>query len=622
MKKNKNEEAQEQDEYLVKHSVFNNTRYILSMMHKYKKGLIFLTLLNALMASVSTYLDGFIGKYALDFIQKAIMGTLGGAGQRRYVHVILVLLGIFLVVGIIYAYTDNNIWFNFIYVRMNMCRLRIEKALRMNYQTLEDPKMLDRMEKAMRATGGNNNGVEGMMRNFYYVSLHLISFLFASAILSSLNVFLILFILLISAIQFYLFNRAVQYDKKKTWDELSPYNRKENYLQQIGTDFSYAKEIRIYRMREWLAKKHLDVLNIILEKRFRSTNMWIRYDAFEKITNMIRDAVIYGYLIYRILYTNMDVGNFYLYITSAMNLSNTVISFFKELGNYRRASVETDDFRCFVSLKDSWEERKTQPLPAMSSYEFKFEDVSFRYPNQEVYALRHLNLTIKAGKRLAVVGLNGAGKTTMIKLLLRLYDVTEGRILLNGIDIRDYDKVEYFRLFAPVFQDVKIFAFPISENVSMKDLLHTDCDKAEHTLKQAGFGEKLASLTKGVHTELLKILHDDGVDLSGGEKQKLALARALYKEAPVIVLDEPTAALDALAEYKLYHDFDQLIGEKTAVYISHRLSSTRFCDQIAMFMNGELVEIGTHEELLKKGGEYAKMFQVQAQYYEQKNERG
>ena len=152
--------------------------------------------------------------------------------------------------------------------------------------------------------------------------------------------------------------------------------------------------------------------------------------------------------------------------------------------------------------------------------------------------------------------------------------------------------------------------------------MHTDCDKAEHTLKQAGFGEKLASLTKGVHTELLKILHDDGVDLSGGEKQKLALARALYKEAPVIVLDEPTAALDALAEYKLYHDFDQLIGEKTAVYISHRLSSTRFCDQIAMFMNGELVEIGTHEELLKKGGEYAKMFQVQAQYYEQKNERG
>ncbi|MDE6745842.1 MAG: ABC transporter ATP-binding protein/permease, partial [Oscillospiraceae bacterium] len=219
------------------------------------------------------------------------------------------------------------------------------------------------------------------------------------------------------------------------------------------------------------------------------------------------------------------------------------------------------------------------------------------------------------GEKLAVVGLNGAGKTTFIKLLLRLYDVTEGRILLNGTDIRSFDRAEYFKMFAPAFQDVTVFAFPMSENVSMSEPFNTDKDRAEKMLRSAGLGEKIDSLEKGVDTELLKVLYDDGVDLSGGEKQKLALARALYKDSKIIVLDEPTAALDALAEYRLYQSFDGMIGKKTAVYISHRLSSTRFCDRVAMFAKGEMVETGTHEELMELDGEYAEMFRVQAQYY-------
>ena len=214
-----------------------------------------------------------------------------------------------------------------------------------------------------------------------------------------------------------------------------------------------------------------------------------------------------------------------------------------------------------------------------------------------------------------MVGLNGAGKTTFIKLLMRLYDVKEGRILCNGIDIREFDRAEYYRLFAPAFQEVEVFAFQLSENVSMRVAEETDKTLAEQYIRDAGMGEKLDSLPKGMDTELLKVLYDDGVDLSGGEKQKLALARALYKNAPIVVLDEPTAALDALAEYRLYQSFNEMIGSRTAVYISHRLSSTRFCDNIAMFIAGEMVEYGTHEELLEKNGAYAEMFRVQAQYY-------
>ena len=213
------------------------------------------------------------------------------------------------------------------------------------------------------------------------------------------------------------------------------------------------------------------------------------------------------------------------------------------------------------------------------------------------------------------MGLNGAGKSTFIKLLMRLYEPTEGEILLNGVNISEYDKRSYYGLFAPVFQDVELFAFPLAENVSMQSPEKTDRQLAEKCLVSAGFGDKLADLPNGVDTEILKVIYDDGVDLSGGEKQKLALARSLYKGAPVVVLDEPTAALDAIAESRLYNDFDKLTGGKTAVYISHRLSSTQFCSNVAMFRDGELCEYGTHESLMKKDGAYAEMFRLQAQYY-------
>jgi len=279
-----------------------------------------------------------------------------------------------------------------------------------------------------------------------------------------------------------------------------------------------------------------------------------------------------------------------------------------------------DDFRSFMDFDKKEENSRTvtskvQPLPKFDFYEFTFENVSFSYPKAEKPALKNLSLTVKAGERLAVVGLNGAGKSTFIKLLLRLYEPSEGRILLNGTDIREYDKEEYYRIFGPVFQDVNLFAFPLAENVSMKSPADTDKQRAKKCLEDAGLSEKLTELSQGVDTEILKVIHDDGVDLSGGEKQKLALARALYKDAPVVVLDEPTAALDALAEAKLYQDFDKLIGNKTAVYISHRLSSTQFCAHVAMFKDGEMIEYGTHESLLAQDGAYAEMFRIQARYY-------
>ena len=275
---------------------------------------------------------------------------------------------------------------------------------------------------------------------------------------------------------------------------------------------------------------------------------------------------MYVWLIQNVISKKLTVGEFTLYLTSAVTLFESLKRVLAEISNLFSRSLEVDDFRSFLNIQCN-ETDQGEQVPDRKKYSFTFHNVSFQYPKSEKFALKGLNLTIKAGERLAVVGLNGAGKSTMIKLLLRLYEPTEGEILLNGVDIKKYNKQSYYRLFAPVFQDFSIFAFPINENVSMKSPKETEKERAEQALIKAGLEEKITELPKGSDTELLKIIYEDGTDLSGGEKQKLALARALYKNAPVVVLDEPTAALDALAESRLYQDFDET-NKKKPLFIS------------------------------------------------------
>jgi ATP-binding cassette subfamily B protein len=250
-------------------------------------------------------------------------------------------------------------------------------------------------------------------------------------------------------------------------------------------------------------------------------------------------------------------------------------------------------------------------------YEVEFRDVSFKYPGSDLWALRHVNMKFKVGKRLAIVGENGSGKTTFIKLLCRLYDPQEGQILLNGIDIRKYRYDDYMNIFSIVFQDFQLVCQPLGNNVAGS--MEYDRERVEKALRDAGFGERLASLEKGLDTFVYKNLTEDGVDVSGGEAQKIAIARALYKDAPFIILDEPTAALDPIAEAEIYSKFNDISGDKTAIYISHRLSSCKFCDEIAVFHNGSVIQQGTHDGLLADTtGKYHELWHAQAQYYTEK----
>lgn len=268
----------------------------------------------------------------------------------------------------------------------------------------------------------------------------------------------------------------------------------------------------------------------------------------------------------------------------------------------------------FLEISDEMYKGKL-PLEKRSDnqYQIEFKDVSFKYPGTEHYALRHFSMKLRIGEKLAIVGMNGSGKTTMIKLLCRLYDPDEGEILLNGVDIRKFKHEEYSRLFSVVFQDYQLFSFLLGENVAVSS--DYDEERVRKCLEDAGLGERLKALPQGIHTYLYKD-YEDGVEFSGGEAQKVAIARAIYKTAPFVLLDEPTAALDPLAEYEIYKSFDQIVGDKTAIYISHRLSTCRLCDKIAVFHEGRLIQQGSHEQLVQdQAGKYYEMWSSQAQYY-------
>ncbi len=651
----------------TKYGILSNIKFVMGALWKYKRPVVFCMILGAFTQPCMQYIWGFFTKFIIDIVQR--QQATGDKSFGALIRMVIIIVITDLVLRVVNTSIFNRNWPGYVETRFKLIHDRIDKALSMNYETLEQPHILDMAMKASQATGGNNNGVEGLMHAVDNLSRVIVTMVISFTMITVLDWRLILALVIICIFNFISYRRAVLFDKKHVWDEMPPYWRQQNYMERCTQDFDFAKDIRLFNMRDWLHEKQHESFSVWLDLYTKGRHVWWQHSTICTITGMIQGAFMYFVLIKAVLAPTepLTIGNFTLYISLCGAFSNALTSFLNQLGGIERNSMEVDDFRTFIDfdggdsrgyrleksgqgyrlyedasetksaekyrktkasdsvtycIDEQSENKKEEFLEARKKFEkgeinFEFKNVSYRYEGADGYALKNLTLTFKWGERLAVVGLNGAGKTTFIKLLLRLYNATEGEILLNGLNVREYNKEDYFSLFSPVFQNVEIFAYPLAGNVSMLPESETDKQLVYDSLVKSGMKEKVDSLPEGVDTQLLKIIYEDGVDFSGGEKQKLALARALYKDAPVIVLDEPTAALDALAEYELYKNFDSLIGTKSALYISHRLSSTRFCDNVAMFAHGELVEYGTHDSLIEKGGEYAKMFEVQAQYYEE-----
>lgn len=560
--------------------------------------------------------------YVFLYTQKYIIQCVEEHSQLNKLYMIIVVTAVvYLVMTLINTAVGNDIGWRYTDARMNFMLIRNRKIMHMDYEYLEKPDVLDLSQKASRSMESPGNGVEGIMHSTQTAVITIINILTGISILAVFSPFLVIILLGLSVIIYFILDYTKKQDKLYVWDFLSKIYRKEYYIRRIMTNFDSAKDIRLFSMSKWIISKLREVQDVIMERMINCRDRWRKAGYAMQTVGLAQNSVVYGWLIYSVLFRGLSIANFSLYTGTVMTMFGMLSNIFNVLTDLRNQSRQIDDLRAFLDYPDKQTQTKIVPMPEFKFYEFRFEHVSFSYPGTNIEALKDLNLTLHHGERLAVVGLNGAGKSTFIKLLCRLYTPTKGKIYLNKIDIESFDKVEYYKLMAPLFQKIEVFASTISENVSMLPAEKTDDNLVYDCIIKTGLQEKIDELPEGIKTEMLKILSDDGIDLSGGEKQKLAFARALYKMSPIVVLDEPTSALDALAEYKLYQDFNEMIGDKSAIYISHRLSSTRFCDKVAMFQDGSLVEYGKHEELLKKNGAYAAMFEVQAQYYKE-NESG
>lgn len=593
--------------------LFKNIVYVYKEVVKSKRYLLGL-LLGSLVSTIGTR---FIWLYMSKVVIERVGNGLLEKDFVRQIAEITCLAIVFMIMQIFVLYWVDPAAY---YIRPMFMLRRNQKFFDMSFGRTEEQEILDSRQKSVNATSWPHNGVEGLIRKTIVLVSEFATCLFAMIILGQSSLIMIIVVVVFGTVSYFVTDITATIEKKYTKDDVVYEKRKEEFFTKTARDFTYGKDIRLYNVADTILVT-INELNCLMHKKLRKArNAWIRCGITISSLEMVRELVMYMLLIYMIMRGQYSIADFALYIGCVRNFASSYQTLNKTLAEMRNCSREVDDFRNFELLCDD-DERTRVPIPLVQHYQFEFKNVSFRYPSTNKYTLQNINITINSGTKLAVVGLNGAGKTTFIKLLLRLYEPTEGEILVNGVNVQEYDKKTYYHIFSPVFQDMQCYAFTLAENIAMKDISKTDVARAEEIARKVGLGNKLDEWNDGINTNILKVLHDDGVTLSGGEMQKMGLARALYKNAPVAILDEPTAALDVMAESKIYEDFDELVQGRTAVYISHRLASTKFCDVIAMFENGGIIELGNHEELMKKKGKYYEMFEMQACYYREKNKK-
>lgn len=486
-----------------------------------------------------------------------------------------------------------------------------QQAMGMDFEHTEDPDVLDCMNKAKEGISWYSGGCIGILDEAYKIVSNIAVFIGVVAIIVFTCPWL-LPIQLISLAVMTIFNRKNNKIEIESFAKLAKYNRVFGYVLYTLADFRFGKEVRLYNSADMMLEKSKEYSDEMVDiwrnqsRRMRKNN-WV-VDA----VNALRDGLSYFYIGWLAVTKVISVGDFSMCVSSASTLYWSLANTVTAVQEIIKKCGYAHSFVLFMDYPNAMP-KGTKAISG-EKHTIEFKNVSFKYPRSERYILRNINLTINQGEHLSVVGLNGAGKTTFIKLVCRLYDVTEGEILLDGVNIKEYSDEEYRRIFAVVFQDFQLFAFSLRDNITLGG--KCDDEEIERVLKLSGFYEDSQKLEHGLDTMLYKSFDENGTDLSGGQRQKTAISRALYRNAPIVILDEPTAALDPIAEYDIYRRFDSLVGGKTAIYISHRLSSCRFCDKIAAFANDTISEYGTHDELVKiKGGIYSEMFAAQAQYY-------
>lgn len=536
----------------------NNFIYALNIERKSNLRLLAITLIKPIGDIVGTLLNSYAPKYVLSFIEDDL------PFNTIIMYTVIICL-IMMILDVISTTCYNSFEFEYRKTEGYVEKKRMDKLFHTDFKNMESPDFLDYAQRAKTALnrGKGFHGVLYQSRNFIAQGTLMI---LSAALIGIQNLLMMIIFIVISFGIVKISSFFTKRDKIKFSDAMAPTWRKMNYLESTTKNFDFAKDIRLFNMSNAFFNQLSGVNETYKELNRKHHNRMVLWEVSLGSVLIVQKILMYTWLVYNVVTGAYQISDFVLYVglVSTFHASVGYVNWI--YSDMRTNSLMINDYRNFVDWKEDREtaDEKDGHITEINldKFEFRFENVSFKYPGHDNYVLKNVNLTIKNGAKLAVVGVNGAGKTTFIKLMMKLYEPSEGRILLNDVDIKEYNREEYFKLFSPVFQNVECFAMPIYQNISFAEEDKTDMNKINEVLEQSGLSEKINSYEKGIHTNLLKIFDKEGIDLSGGEKQRLAMARALYKDGKVVILDEPTAALDALAEDRMYREFENMIHGK------------------------------------------------------------
>ena len=595
------------------YNLWQNTAWMMGNAWKTRKSVLFLCVAVAAGAVALSLTELFVTPAVLQKVETA-------APFPELLGAVIGFALLLMLVSALNAYLGQNTLFGRIEVRLSIIKMMTRKYDVTSYPNTEDPAVLKKYEKAQNATNNNYAATEAIWNTLADLLKNIAGFVIYLALLSSLDPVLLVVVLATAVIGFFVSQRINQWGYRHREEEAG-YQKKALYIANKAPQRALGKDIRVFGLRPWLRDVFDSTMRLYSDFIARREKVYLWADVVDVLLSFLRNGIAYVYLIAMALNQGLPASQFLLYFTAIGGFTTWITGILAGFSTLNLQSMDLSTIREFLEIPELFLFEDGKHLKAENiPYEIELRNVRFRYPGAEQDTLHDLNLTIHAGEKLAVVGLNGAGKTTLVKLICGFYDPTEGQVLLNGQDIRQYNRRDYYKLFTAVFQNFSILETTLADNIT-QNMENIDTERMKDCIEKAGLTEKIDSLKAGMETHVGRSVYEDGMDLSGGETQRLMLARALYKGAPIMVLDEPTAALDPIAENDMYLKYNQMAAGCTSVYISHRLASTRFCDRIILLSDGGIAEEGTHDSLMAQGGKYAELFSVQSRYYGKENLR-
>lgn len=599
-----------------KYNLWQNTGFMLRTSRKYAKSVFPLCIVLALLSAGKSVAELLIAPAILNKIE--LSASLGSV-----VFTIAAFALVLMLLSGLRSYVDTNALFGRIAVRSQGIYLSISrKYAETSYPNLLNTDFLALGEKASAACAGNSESSEAIWTTLTDLMTSCIGFIVYLALLTNLNLWLAALVAATTAVSYFASKRINEWGYLHRSEELELTKRIE-YANKTATSREFAKDIRMFGLRGWLEDLWGSTMRLYSAFCAKRERKYIWANIIDIVLTFLRNGIAYAFLIGITVKNGLPASQFLLYFAALSGFAQWVVEILDKLSVMHKQSLDISTIREFLDWDEPFDLNGGERIAfePNKQYEIRLDNVSFRYPKADKDTLSHINLTVHPGEKLAIVGLNGAGKTTLVKLVCGFLDPTEGRILLNGEDIRKFNRNDYYALFSAVFQEFSVLDVTVKENVA-QCVDGIDETRVWQCIDKAGLTEKIKSLPKGIETHLGRRVFKDGVEFSGGQTQRLMLARALYKNAPILVLDEPTAALDPIAENDIYQKYNDMTHGRTSFFISHRLASTRFCDRIIFVDGGKIAEEGTHDELLKNGGGYAYLFEVQSKYYRSDNQDG